>query len=326
MGLLDPAAPLSANSTTVTQQQLPPWYNDFLTGLSARGIDVASRPYTPYDGARVAGTSPLQQLAFTQAQNNAGAYQPMLQQAASRLGSIPSWTDPATQAAYTSPHTSAVVDEIARRGNRNFTENIMPQVNGAFIGAGQFGSTRNADAMGRAARDVQDNITGAQANALESGYRSAADIFGADAGRQIQSAGQLGALGQLQQQLGSADATMLAGLGGLQQQQQQRGLDTAFQDWQTGQNYDMTQLMQLRQLMSGMQLPSGAVSVSNSPTGGYGASPLEWMGSLINQIPTQQQPGTTAPAGGGATFAGGTPGYYGGAPRQGEHGALVAGG
>jgi hypothetical protein len=56
MGLLDPAAPLAANSVTATQQQLPGWYNDFLTGLSARGIDVASRPYTPYDGARVVGS------------------------------------------------------------------------------------------------------------------------------------------------------------------------------------------------------------------------------------------------------------------------------
>jgi hypothetical protein len=172
----------------------------------------------------------------------------------------------------------------------------MPQVNGAFIGAGQFGSTRNADAMGRAAQAVQDNITGAQANALESGYRTSADIFGADAGRQIQAGTQLGALGQLQQQLGSADASLLAGLGGVQQQQQQRGLDTAYQDWQTGQNYDMTQLQQLRQLISGLQLPAGSTAITNSPTGGYGASPLDWMGALINGIPTGGFNGGGAPA------------------------------
>ena len=133
-------------------------------------------------------------------------------------------TFPNNFSAYMSPYTSGVVDEIGRLGTRNFNENIMPAVTGSFVGNGQFGSSRNAEILGRAARDTQADITGRQANALESGFRTSADIFGADANRGAQydfnrantalQGGQLtsGALGQLAQ-LGSSTALGAGQLG-----------------------------------------------------------------------------------------------------------------
>lgn len=308
--------PTTANVTTsATQQNLPAWYTDLLQSMAGRGMDIAGRGYTPYEGSRVAGLSPLQQSAINLTQTGAGSEAPWLTQAQgaiqgalSRLstpGATPQ-TWPSASAAYMSPYTSAVVDDIARRGNRNFTENLLPQVQGSFVANGQFGSSRFADAATRAARDVQDNISGAQANALESGYRTSADIFGADANRQMTGAfqgaqlgltggQQLGALGQMSQQLRLNDANAMAGLGGLQQQTQQAGLNAAHQDWQTQQGWDMNQLNQLRSLISGMQLPGGATSITSAP-GAPGASPLQWLGSLINQIPQGGVfPGTTQP-------------------------------
>lgn len=99
-------------------------------------------------------------------------------------GNAQNWTDNWQQ--YMSPFTQNVVNEIGRLGNRNLMENIVPQVQNQFLGAGQFGSTRNADILGRSIRDAQADISGRQAQALESGYGTAANIFGADAGRQQQ--------------------------------------------------------------------------------------------------------------------------------------------
>lgn len=296
--------PQASNVTaTATQQTLPAWYTDFLQNMAGRGMDVAARGYTPYAGARVAGFSPLQQAAFSMAQNGAGTENPFLSQAQGavqgalgQLGSAGTpQTWPGASAAYMSPYTSGVVDEIARRGNQNFNERLLPSIQSSFIANGQFGSTRYADAATRAARDVQDNITGAQTNALESGYRTAADIFGADANRAmtgglqsaqlgLSGAQQLGALGSLSQNLRLNDVNALSGLGAQQQQNQQLGLNTAFTDWQTAQGWDMNQLNQLRTLISGMQLPGGATSVTNAP-GAPQASPLQWLGSIISQIP-----------------------------------------
>jgi hypothetical protein len=84
---------------------------------------------------------------------------------------------------YMSPYTSEVVDNIARLGKRNWEDTIMPGVNSSMIGSGQFGSTRNADILAKAGLSANQDIMGMQSNALQSGYNSAAGIFGSDANR-----------------------------------------------------------------------------------------------------------------------------------------------
>jgi hypothetical protein len=325
MGILDtltqsPQSP-GATSTSVSQQALPGWYTAFLESMNTRGANIAAQPYTPYDGARVAGFSPLQQAGFGAVQGAANSFQPMLDQAAGMAGAIPGipgqyatgaltalsgapspWSS-AMRDQYMSPYTSGVVDEIGRLGNRNLTENIMPSVNGAFIGSGQFGSSRNAEILGRSMRDAQRDITGQQQQALESGYNTAGGLFNQDQNRLLQQrqalsganlnagnlalsagtqgAGALGQLAQLQQQLGLGGANAMIGAGGLQQAQQQRGLDTAYGDFKESQGFDLAQLNNLKSLMSGMQLPASGMSASSAP-GGYGASPLEWITAILN--------------------------------------------
>lgn len=85
---------------------------------------------------------------------------------------------------YMSPYTQRVVDEIARLGGRNLEENLLPKVNDVFTGA-QFGRKGHADFTARTVRDSGANILGEQARALESGYKTAADIFGQDQARRL---------------------------------------------------------------------------------------------------------------------------------------------
>ena len=122
---------------------------------------------------------------------------------------------------YMSPYTSQVIDNIQRLGQRNLTENLLPAVQDQFIGSGGFGSTRNADILGRTVRDANTDINGQVTNALNSGYTNAQTAFTADANRQqqqqsLQANTDLGA-GNMEAGALSADATRQ------QQQQQMQG-------------------------------------------------------------------------------------------------------
>lgn len=74
--------------------------------------------------------------------------------------------DPNTTNGFLNGYVNNVVNEQARLSNQNLFENILPQVNSTFTGAGQFGSTRNADFTNRAIRDQQYTLAGTQGKTL----------------------------------------------------------------------------------------------------------------------------------------------------------------
>lgn len=98
---------------------------------------------------------------------------------------------------YMSPYTGQVVDEMARLSNRDLTEKFLPALNDTFIRSGgtRGGLNSNLDTSAvRLGRDVMQDLGGRQASALEAGYKTSADIFGADQNRQAQLAQTVGNL------------------------------------------------------------------------------------------------------------------------------------
>jgi len=252
------------DSNQAVNRDLPAWYQQYTANLGGQAAGLAQTlNQQPLPAASVAGFNQAQQQAFSQVANQQGQTQPQMQRAQGLLGeiaptssamvdyaqgavggpametgtSIQPWAQGAQDAAsgsaqewtanyqkYMSPYTSQVVDNIARLGKRNFEENIMPGINTSMIGAGQFGSTRNADILSRAGVQAANDITGQQSNALQAGYNSGAGIFAADAARrqaqqQMQAQTALSG-GNLMQGALSADAAR-------QQQQQQMQAQTA---------------------------------------------------------------------------------------------------
>ena len=114
---------------------------------------------------------------------------------------------------YMNPYNQAVTDQIAKLGARNLSENILPQISSDFIKAGGYGSTRQRDLVGRAARDTQESILSEQAKALQSGYGQALGASSADLSRQAQLAGTAGGLGTQQQQILQGAGAGLGNLG-----------------------------------------------------------------------------------------------------------------
>jgi len=259
------------DSNQAVNRDLPAWYQQYTANLGTQAAGLANNlNEQPLPMASVAGFNPTQQQAFSNVMSQQGAAQPQMQRAQGLLGEIAPtssamvdyaqgavggpametgsaimpWAQGAQDAAsgsadewtqnyqkYMSPYTSAVVDNIARLGKRNFEDNIMPGVNNAMIGSGQFGSTRNADILSRAAVNAAGDITGQQSTALQAGYNSGAAIFAQDAARrqqqqQMQAQTALSG-GNLMQGALSADAARAQTQGQLQAQTALQGAGTA---------------------------------------------------------------------------------------------------
>lgn len=218
--------------------------------LDAGGIGAKYAPYTQAGGAtQLQGqdwlrsaqgyTSQDPKNSFTSAgiaigdqYGQLGTIDPYLSQGSGALSQAGGYLagsanyDPAQMQRHLSPYLGGVNDEIARRGNQNLNENVLPAVNSTFTGAGQFGSTRNADFSNRALRENQREILGAQSTALNQGYNQAGQDYlgwarqGQNAGQGFgalaQNAGGLGNLALDKVRTGANIGTSIGNLGGQQ--------------------------------------------------------------------------------------------------------------
>jgi hypothetical protein len=217
-----------------------------------------------------------------------------------------------------------VVDVQQREAQRQ-ADIAGTQRNAQAVGAGAFGGSRQAITDAEAQRNLAFQKGDIQAQGLHQAYGQAANQFNQDYGRNLQAqqlgeqsrqygaglgmqglqtglqaAGQLGQLGQTQygQQMG---INQLQNQYGAQQQQQtQRGLDTAYQDFQNQQNYPYKQLGFMSDLIRG--LPLGQKSTSAVYDSGPGLA--QTIGSLGIGAAGLSKAGLFADGGAVKTYAG----------------------
>lgn len=156
------------------------------------------------------------------------------------LGQYSTWNQQ-QQNQFMNPYVTNVANEQARLSNQNLFESILPQVNSTFTGAGQFGSTRNADFTNRAIRDQQYNLSGQQANTLFNAQNQAATQY--------------------------KDWTQM----GNQASQQD------FTNWLQQANYPVSSLAQVGQMFQNMRSPNAA----GISTTGSGPTNLEKVASVL---------------------------------------------
>jgi hypothetical protein len=188
---------------------------------------------------------------------------------------------------------------------------------------------------GRALRDTQEAILNQQNQALQAGYTQALGASQTDLSRQAQlasTAGQLTQAGQqnlgtigtqtastaqseaarqqaaqqqvadlarMQQGLTTADAAALESVGLAQQQQQQRGLDVAYQDYQNQIQYPQTQINNMSTTLRG--LPPTAVPTTGTTSGyttTFAPSPLSGIAAAYGTYKGLTSPGGVFAKGG----------------------------
>ena len=183
-------------------------------------------------------------------------------------------------------YNEQLVNRIGEQGARNLREQFLPQIQDKAIQSGQFGGSRQGEAIGRALRDTQESTLAQQAQALQSGYGQAAQQLAADRTRQLQAAGQTAALGQTQAGLESADLARYAQtgsqLGALGQMTGQLAGQAGTQALQVGQQTGTLAGQDLtRQLQGAQQL--GALGQAQAQLGLQNIGALEGAGAMRQQ-------------------------------------------
>jgi hypothetical protein len=198
---------------------------------------------------------------------------------------------------YMNPYNDAVISRIGELGARNLSENILPEVEGRYIKAGQLGFGGRGGLGGtpsgmmtdtsRAVRDVSADILAQQTKALQSGYTEAAGLAGTDLNRfgnlastagnlaqtqqeqQLAASGALSNLGVRAQELGLTGAGALAKVGEQEQQLGQKNLDVAYADFLRQQGYPQEQINNMINTFKGVAtgVPQAETSYGISPSG-----------------------------------------------------------
>ena len=217
-----------SNTTSTQTAELPDWARPYAKNVLAKGAaltDINQNPYQQYGGNRIAGFSPLQMQSFQGAANmNAGprGFQEQVGQ-------------------YMSPYMQNVVDVEKRGAIRDYQiGNTMQQAQATQAGA--FGGGREAIQRAERERGLMGTLGGIQARGAQAAYDQAANQF-------RQGIQQGVAVNQLQNQYG-----------GQMQQQAQRPLDMAYQDFLNQQNYPYKQLGFMSDLIRGMPLGQKSTS------------------------------------------------------------------
>ena len=284
--------------TVQTQTTIPEYARPYVERMLGKAEATTNAPYQAYGGQRVAEFSPLQQQAFQGAANlgpagqigagtqfagiaglqGLGAGQQYAQQA----------TSPGAMGAYMSPYMNMALEpQLREASRRSAMEGQMNQAQAVQRGA--FGGSRSALIEAERQRNLgqlQSDIFG---RGMQSAFEQArqAQQFGADlglrgAGIGLQGAGQLGQLGQ--QQFGQEEAAMRAqaGMGQQQQQQSQRALDQAYQDFLSQRGYQQQQLAFMSDILRGTPLSQSTQQVYSAPPsmlGQVAGAGLTYMGA-----------------------------------------------
>lgn len=252
------------SSTSQSTTALKPYANAYKEILS-RAQGVADTPYDPNTDKQVAGFSGPQTQAFGQVQSNLGNYQPYMSEAAELTVRGGAELTNADIQARMSPYTQNVIDATQRQFD---TQNArqMQDVNSSIAKRGAlYGSGRDvAEALTREAQmNAQNPVI---AGLYESGFNNAQSAAQADKTRALSAGSQFGNLGGLEQQYGLTDVNALLGVGGMQQAQEQAGLDAATQNAAARAQYPFDTTQWLANIASGLGRSAGTRTTGTQTT------------------------------------------------------------
>ena len=270
-----------ATATTTTFPVLPEYAKQPTADMAATLGELLNKQVNVPE-QQVAGFSPTQQAAMQQAYQGIGAYQPFLDAAqqtqAAALGTTGAGVqalgqmnfDPNRAQAFMDPYQQNVTNEALKEIDRQ-SQMASNQLAGKAVQAGAFGGSRFGLQQSELARNAQDlksrrifedlsrNYQQAQATAQAANTQrmQQAQQFG-NLGKQTSGiGGMMAGLGAQTQQLGQSDVNQLMGIGGMQQQQQQRMFDVNTANIAAMENAPFQRLSASAGIM-GQLLPGGA--------------------------------------------------------------------
>lgn len=333
----------STPEKTTTVVELPDWAKGYAKDTLAKGAaltDISQNPYQQYRGERIAGFQPLQEQTF---QTAAGmqpssqlGYATGLAGAAGfgalgtnyQAGRFSGGQFGNRQAAqYMSPFIEQAMQPQLREAERA-SQIQGTQQRAQAVQAGAFGGSRQGIMEAERERNLGIQQGDIRAKGYQTAYEQAANQFNQDMARRmqaqqmgeqsrqygaglgmqglqtgLQAAGQLGQLGQTEYGQRMGITQLQSQLGAQQQQQAQRPLDVAYQDFLNQQNYPYKQLGFMSDMIRG--LPLGQQS-TQQVYGGSGPGAIQTLAGL-----------------GGAAYGFNQSGLFGSSDRKAAEGGLM---
>ena len=284
-----------ATQETLQNLQYPKFVSDrqqqmlnTLFGTQAGGGLLGQQQKIP--GQQVAGFTPTQTGAMNLASQGIGAYQPYLDAAqaaqTAALGTAGAGTqalssmqfDPSQVQQYMNPYQQNVTQDALKEMDRQGAM-AQNQLAGQAVGAGAFGGSRFGIQQAEQARNLQDIKSRRIFEDMSRNYQQAVGAMQAANTQRTQQAqgfanlgnvasgiGQrTGALGQAQQGAQAGDVQQLMGIGGMQQQLQQQGFNTGYQNQLNAMMEPYRRLSYGQQMLQGLAPMGGTTQQTVAP-------------------------------------------------------------
>jgi hypothetical protein len=234
---------------------------------------VASLPYQPYSGPRVAAFRPVEQQAFDITQqavaNRVGSQQlGAATQAAQQAAAFGPEQFQQNVAGFMSPFQQNVIDTTMERLERARARREA-DTRAQLAASRAFGNTRRGVLEAQLASAEDRNTAETLANLYQQGFTQAAGLAQALPGMRLSAAGQLAALAPQALAQEQAFAGMLGGVGQQQRQMAQQNLDLAYRDFLEQRGYPVEQLRIFQSGLSGLPAVTSAQTTSQQPGDGF---------------------------------------------------------
>lgn len=271
---------------TGQNESLANWVGPYVTDMLGRAQAISGLPYQTYQGPLTAGTSNLQQQAFTgigslgvpSAVNDAASSAGQMVNTFGNMSYSPvgtSFTADGTAQQYMNPYLQQALDPTLKELQRQAQITQMQNA-GRMTRAGSFGGGRQAILEGEQQRNLMDQVAKTTGEGYATAYDKAASQFNAEQARKIQesqfgstygldtarqklaSIQAQGNLGQMQSDIQRQNLNQQLTAGTQQRAIEQEGITADMNEFLAQRDYPLKQVQFLQSMLQG--LPISAVS------------------------------------------------------------------
>lgn len=222
--------------------------------------------YVPYTGQQLADFTPEQLKAFQGISSLIGTGQQYFDPAARLAASSAIAPTSESVQQFMSPYMQNVVDIQQREARRQADIEANRLAGEATKGAGGFGGSRQAILEAELGRNTQQLLGDIQAKGIAAAYEDAQNRLAQQRQREAGAASLFGQLGQQAPSTALQELTALQGVGGVQQAQQQAGLDIARQQFEAERAFPEQQLQTYMSFIRGTPPATGGTTTSTATT------------------------------------------------------------
>jgi len=246
-----PADPLVGN-VSGTESSLSNWAGPYVTDMLGRGQALANSPYQTYTGPLTAGTSELQNQAFS---GLAGLTIPTDKMGGFTPGSI---TDQGTVQKYMNPYLQGALDPQLAEARR---QSEISRLNDAtrLTKAGAFGGSRQAIMESEGNRNLESNLANITGQGYKTAYDAAVAQFNAEQGRQQQAQNDTNAYGM-------SALTKQGEAGAAQRAIEAEGIAADKAQFEEQREYPYKQVQYQQSLLQGLPLSAQSYSYTQPST------------------------------------------------------------